>query len=184
MKTHWRKLKDNKHLGSWDLDDGNGGYKTIEVEIIKVTSITIEGFDGNEKTTPIVHFKGVSKPMIFNSTNGDKMEKITKTPYAEDWIGWLVTLHVLKVKSFKTYVDALRIKSARKPTTQAPTPVKPELTPQHPKWGDAVKSLTTKATTLETILGHFQISDANLEVLKAAIETTNTETPTNTETTE
>lgn len=177
MKTHWKKLQNPDYLGAYSLAKDSGEFGTMDVTIESLKSTMVTGPNNKSDECIICTFKGVKKPMILNATNCKTLVKLSKSEFIENWIGLTVTLYVAKVKAFGDTVDALRIRSFKQTA-----PVKPELTPQHPKWGDAVKSLTSKATTLDTILGHFQISDANLEVLKAAIETTNTET--NTETTE
>jgi len=149
MKTHWKKQFNYDYLGSYSLPDGNDLILTIA----KTGKEMITGQNGQKEECFVVHFKEDAKPMIMNRTNAKTIEKIY-TPYIEDWIGKSIQVYTEKVKAFGDVMDALRIRPKQ------PNLAKPELTPEHEKWGDAVNHLKS-GKPIEAITKHFELSEAN-----------------------
>jgi len=52
--------------------------------------------------------------MILNKENMKLIQKVTGTPYIEQWEGKVITLHVVPVRAFGETVDAVRVKFVRK----------------------------------------------------------------------
>ena len=109
----------------------------------------------------MVYFVENYKPLILNSTNSRGIERLAKSPYIEDWKGVKLNLEIQKVKAFGDVVDAIRI-SKNKPTI-----VLPELTPQHPKWAEAMKAVKSGRYPVEMIRKSYVISDSNYQLLQA-----------------
>ena len=123
-KTHFKKLMNPNYLGSWAIDEG----KTLTATVKNVNTEKVVGENGQNEECMVMHFTENVKPLILNATNAKKMQKLTKSPYIEDWCGKRIVIGTEKVKAFGDVVDAVRIKSlasgSAKPTTEtasAPT---------------------------------------------------------------
>ena len=103
--THWRKYRDQRFIGSWDIETGKDITVTIEkIERGKVNT------DRGEANLPILYFKGGKKGMVLNVTNAQIIEHNLKSPDIEEWIGKQITLYTAKVKVSGQLVDAIRVK--------------------------------------------------------------------------
>lgn len=110
MKTHWKKTIDKDWIGTYVLPEGSPidvVIKSILHEEVKIKGVKewhrVAYFEKNE------HF---DKPMLLNPTNCLRIEKLTGTPYIEDWkdINLKVTLCQEMDKAFGGGKDwALRI---------------------------------------------------------------------------
>lgn len=156
QKTHWKKLTHPDYLGAYELLDGSPTGKELTVTIDSVKREQITGADGKKEECTVCYLKG-QKPMILNSTNQKTMTKIFKSPYIEDWSGKRMTLYVAKVKAFGDTVDALRVRDK--------VPELPELTPQHPKWNDALSAVKAGNTTIEQIRKAYKLNETNEKLL-------------------
>ena len=107
MATHWKKLTNPNYLGAYAFDQNE--EKTVTIESVTEESVT--GSDGREADCMVLHFKEPNvKPMILNRTNAKTIEKITGTPYIEEWEGQKIILVVRTVTAFGGEVDAVRVK--------------------------------------------------------------------------
>ena len=71
--SHWRNLmKDNKYLGSWDLEV-NGKYEPKVVTIEKVYQDVMVGEMGKEDKV-FIKLKEFQKSMVANRTNFKRLE--------------------------------------------------------------------------------------------------------------
>lgn len=148
MTTHWKRLVNPDYIGAYSLDPGQEVTVTIE----RVEKRLVKGTDGKQEHCIVADLKG-NKPMILNRTNCKTIAKVYDTPFIEEWAGKQVVLYATKVKAFGEQVEALRIR-----------PVKPELellTPEHPRWEGAKKSLKEGKVTIETIKQNFKITKEN-----------------------
>lgn len=103
--THWRKYRDQRFIGSWDIEKGKELTVTIErVEVGKVNT------DRGESNLPVLYFKGGKKGMVLNVTNAKIIEYNLGTPDVEEWVGKLITLYGAKVKVGGELVEAIRVK--------------------------------------------------------------------------
>lgn len=156
VKTHWKKLHNPDYIGAYTLMDGD--VKELVVKIVSVKTKEVQSPDGKKEQCVVADLVG-QKPMILNATNMKTLQKLSGSPYVEDWSGLQVTLYVAQVKAFGDIVDAIRIR----PNLPAPA-VKPELTPTHAKWNGAVTALKAGNTTIEAIRSAYELSAEN-EVL-------------------
>ena len=150
-KTHWKKLHNPDYLGAYSLDES-----TMVVEIKKVEKRQIPGADGKKDDAVVAELVG-QKPMILNATNMKTIASLYGN-YIEDWVGKKITLFVATVKAFGTTTDALRVEA------KIPKSGLPELTPNHPKWGEAKASIE-KGFTPEQIRTRYQLSPENEKLL-------------------
>ena len=104
--THWKKLTNPNYLGAYSLQPNESRVVTI----VEVKREIIVGMEGKKDECTIAYLKG-EKPMILNSTNSKRIEKITGTPFIENWKGAEVMVYAEKIKAFGDIVDALRIKA-------------------------------------------------------------------------
>ena len=110
-KTHWRKILEKDHLGSVDLDTGNGEYKDITATIKEAVREKVKDMQsGEEEICLVLRFQEQYKPMIMNVTNAKMMQKLTNSKYIQDWAGVKIQIGTEKVKAFGEYHDALRIR--------------------------------------------------------------------------
>lgn len=130
-KTHWKKILDSNYLGGQDLDDGKGGHKTVHLTISKATNDTITGENGRKDNAPVVHFSNFPKPMILNKTNSKVIEKLTGSPYIEDWVGLTIEVYYdPDVRFGKDKVGGVRIRPKKIQPQKAPEPT-PECSDCH-----------------------------------------------------
>jgi len=111
--THWKKLTDPNYIGAHDFQPNQ--ELTVTIESIKKERIELFSGKGLEvKDCILATFKGAKKPMILNKENMKLIQKVTGTPYIEQWEGKVITLHVVPVRAFGETVDAVRVKFVRK----------------------------------------------------------------------
>jgi hypothetical protein len=107
-KTHWKKLDNPNYLGAYSLMDGT---KTeMNVTIKNVVTEEVKSDRGSE-SCKVAYFEDLDKPMILNTTNSLTIEKLTGSPYIQDWQGQRICLYIATIKAFGSEMDALRIKS-------------------------------------------------------------------------
>lgn len=155
-KTHWKKLTNPEYLGAYSLDEGEERTITIKEVVRK----TITGADGKNEECTVAILEN-EKPFILNVTNCKTLTKLYGTPYIEDWKNKMAIVYSQKIKAFGETVDALRIKNTM--------PSLPALTPDHPKWNDAIKALQAKKVTIETIKSRYALDQSNENLLKQAV---------------
>ena len=160
-KTHWKKLNNPNYLGTYALDPDEDLILTIQ----RANQEEVTGSDGKKEECLVLHFREDVKPMILNVTNAKQIERIYSTPYIEDWAGKKIQLYIAQINAFGQQMDAIRIRP------KAPSKQKEELTPDHPKWADAVENLSDGAVTIETIRKHFILSKEFEEILEEEAST-------------
>jgi hypothetical protein len=155
-QTHWKKLNNPDYLGSYFLEPGQELIGTIKV----VKKEVVTGADGKKEECTVIHFVEPGlKPMILNTTNAKMISKIHKTPYIEEWAGKKIQIYSTEVKAFGDVVEALRIRP------KIPETVKPSLTPTHPKWPAALKSIEEGIGTIEAIRKHYTLTAEDEKLL-------------------
>jgi len=161
-KTHYRKVFKSDHLGVADLEDlleeGKRLVFTIK-EVKQQTGVSVAGRKGNYN---IAYFHEKIKPLVLNATNSKTLKSFcNNSPWVEDWKEVPVELFIDEnVKMKGEIVGGVRIRSRQ------PVMDKPELTPKHPKWFAALKSIEDGKTTLEGIKKHYKISSENEKLMK------------------
>jgi len=165
-KTHYRKVFKSDHLGSADLEEMIEDKKRLVFTIDKVlqyikTDDRNSGVSvaGKRISANIAYLKG-AKPFVLNATNSKTMAKMTSSKHVEDWGGTVIELYIdSSVKMGKETVGGVRIK----PT--AATPVKPKLTPEHPKWEQAKIAVTTGEADWDSLTENWDITEDNFQLL-------------------
>ena len=113
VKTHWKSLQEGReYLGHWDFQPGE--EKTLTIKEVKKELVYDPSTREKEPATVGYFQDAAVKPMILNSTNQAMIEKVTGSPYIEDWAGEEIVLHVEKVQAFGERRDAIRVMN-RKP---------------------------------------------------------------------
>jgi hypothetical protein len=157
MKTHWRKIHDTEHLGAQDLE----GLASKIYQIEKAFQKDVQNQDGKKDTTIALQFLGEKKPMLVNVTNSQSIEKVTGSPYLEDWNGHYVELYVTQVRAFGAVVDALRIRP------KAPVLKKPTLDIGSAQFAKLRLKLLDGTASMDVALQHFEIPVEVQEALLA-----------------
>ena len=104
---HWRKMFDEKYVGSWDLPDDHP-----EVTMT-ITSVRREELMSEKGKThkPVIYFKESKsgKGMVLNKTNAKALAKA----YGNDvtaWAGKRVTIYKATCDAFGQQVECLRVR--------------------------------------------------------------------------
>lgn len=107
MRTHWKRLTNPDYLGAYAFDQGEEKLVTID----RVSEETITGPDGRADSCMVLYFRQKDiKPLILNRTNAKTIERLTESPFIEDWEGQSIILVVRTVSAFGSEVDAVRVK--------------------------------------------------------------------------
>ena len=107
MRTHWKKLTNPDYLGAYAFDQGEEKLVTID----RVSEEPVKGPDGRVEDCMVLHFRQRDiKPLILNKTNAKTIERLTESPYIEDWEGRSIVLVVRTVSAFGDQVEAVRVK--------------------------------------------------------------------------
>ena len=105
---HWKKMMDKDYLGSWDFEDGEGGFKEATLTITGVEKGTLKSSRGTD-TKPVASFKETTKKMVLNATNC----KSIASKHGNDTAAWVdakITLYVTKVDVGGESMDAIRVR--------------------------------------------------------------------------
>jgi hypothetical protein len=54
---------------------------------VTISEVLSETFNNSPNPKPVVHFKGVRKPLVLNKTNTQKLEDISGTDLMDNWPG-------------------------------------------------------------------------------------------------
>ena len=138
-ETHWKKWVDTNYLGSWNITNGK-----LVLQIASVKKERIFNQNKNaEESCVVAYFTDANyKPMILNKTNCKTLQKLTGSPYVENW-NVPVEIKAEKVKAFGELVDALRIsKTAPQKTAQTPTAPPPRAESEQLKCEDCAGTIT------------------------------------------
>ena len=155
-KTHWKKAFNKEYLGSHDLEDN----KDLVVVIDHVEIREIKDPQGSKEKRNIAVFKGNVKPMVLNVTNCKTIKTFSGSNYIEEWSNIPISIYSKEVKAFGELMDALRIRESQ------PTIQKPKLTPDHPKWLEAIAYLKKDGATMDKILSGWDVSEEHKQKLQ------------------
>ncbi len=148
--SHWRNLmKDNKYLGSWDLEV-NGKYEPTIVTIEKIYQDVMFGEMGKEDKV-FIKLKEFEKSMVSNRTNFKRLETFFNSFNPDDYTSKQIVLSVEKVKSPQGMVDALRFSTRPLPKKELPS-LPDEKLPV------AVESVKSGRTTIEKIQKQYTLT--------------------------
>ena len=158
-ETHYRKVFDSPYLSSADI------VEPVTLTIAKVTQET----DKTKKSKDVfntAYFKEAFirpgeklKPMILNATNSKMMDRLTGTPFIEDWAGKQITVYVdANVKFGRETVEGLRIRAAAQ---------RRSLTPEQTTAWDNAKAAYRRDGNLDKVLARCDMSQEHINQLIA-----------------
>ncbi len=156
-KTHWKKVFNKDYLGSHDLDE-----KDLKAIIHHVEVRAVKDSSGKEGKCNVAVFEGNIKPMILNVTNCKIIKRFSGTNYIEQWSNIPVTIYSKQIKAFGEETEGLRIREKQ------PVMKKESLTPDHPRWGEAIKYLGQPDSVIDNILKQYEVTEDNLSKLQEA----------------
>jgi hypothetical protein len=142
-------MKDNKYLGSWDLEV-NGKYEPTIVTIEKIYQDVMVGEMGKEDKV-FIKLKEFEKSMVSNRTNFKRLEIFFNSFNPDDYTSKQIVLSVEKVKSPQGMVDALRFSTRPLPKKELPS-LPDEKLPV------AVESVKSGRTTIEKIQKQYTLT--------------------------
>ena len=152
-------MKDNKYLGSWDLEV-NGKYEPKLVTIKKIYQDVFVGEMGKEDKVFLM-MNEFDKPMVCNRSNFKRLEKFFGTFDYNEYIGKQIVLNTEKVKSPQGMVDALRFSTR-------PLPKKTKKVLTDDQMEKATESVSNGRSTLSKISAVYELSDSQIKTLKDA----------------
>lgn len=149
--SNWkhRFAKDEKCIGSWDLDNGKGGYNSVVVTIEKFFEAEFISQMGKETKT-YAQLKEFKKPMIVNKTNFKRCSTFFNSMDDNDYLNKPIVLGVEQVPDPQggkgAKVDGLRFSTRPIPVA---TTTKPSIKDEDfPK---AIESVKSGAITIEKL---------------------------------
>lgn len=149
-KTHWKKLTNPNYLGTYALDPEEDLIATID----HVKKEEVTNPNGEKDDCTVCYFKEDIKPLILNVTNAKQIERLYGTPYIEDWAGKKIQIYIKDdIEAFGQITTGLRIRP------KVPKTTREELTPDHPKWPDAVENVANENTTIKIIRKHYKLDE-------------------------
>lgn len=151
--SHWRKVMNTKFLSGDELEkDGQ--------------IVTIESYNGEEFFSPktktkedhvVLKFKELSKSMILTNRKAKQISNVLNTPLMDEWVGRKIKIYPNQEKHFGEFFPVINIKEGKVE--------KEKLTPKHPKWDGAKKSLVAGSVTIEQIKSKYELSDKDEKLL-------------------
>jgi len=150
-------MKDNKYLGSWDLEV-NGKYEPKTVTIEKIYQDVFVGQMGKEDKVFLI-MKEFDKPMVCNRSNFKRLEKFFGTFDYNEYVGKQIVIGTEKVQSPQGMVDALRFSTR-------PLPKKTKQTLTSEMMDKAKNALESGRTTISKISATYELSKEQLKDLK------------------
>ena len=142
-------MKDNKYLGSWDLEV-NGKYEPTIVTIERIYQDVMVGEMGKEDKV-FIKLKEFEKSMVSNRTNFKRLEIFFNSFNPDDYTSKQIVLSVEKVKSPQGMVDALRFSTRPLPKKELPSLPDDKLPV-------AVESVKSGRTTIEKIQKQYTLT--------------------------
>lgn len=148
MKTHWKQLINPDYIGAYSLPNGSD----MNVTIISVSKEVVTCAGGKKEECTVAKLDG-QKPFILNRTNCKMIQRITNTPYIEEWVNVTITLYAAVTKLKGEDVECLRIRES--------LPQLPNLDKNHAKWIGAKKALKDGSVTIDQIKQKFTLTSEN-----------------------
>lgn len=105
---HFRKLYDERFLGSWDLE----GRDSAVVEIKEVKLEELRSQDGTTAKKPVLFFTRGKKGMVLNKTNAKEIAALFGND-TDGWVGKKIELFATKITAFGKEMDAIRVSNRR-----------------------------------------------------------------------
>lgn len=167
-RTDWRKYRKSTHLASADLDIMTSEGKRLVFNIKEVKYETKVNVSGTKMDGFFCYFKEPIKALKLNTSNLLVLSSFVKAKgisindiyVVEEYKDLIIELFVDRnVKFMGDIVDGVRI------LPKQPILTKPELTPEHARWGEALKAF--KEGKGEGVKKVFSISTDNLKTLEA-----------------
>lgn len=166
-KTHYRNVFKSDHLGVADLEDmiEKGIRLVFTIKEVKQHMIVPNDKNsgvmvaGNRISANIAYFVENIKPMVIKSKNSKTLKKLYGSSWIEEWKELLIELYIdPSVKYAGEITGGVRI------NPKQPTAIKPEITPESPKWAAAVDNYK-KNQNMAGITKHYSVSEANQKLL-------------------
>ena len=109
---HWRKMFDERFVGSWDFD-GKESF-TATISGVKVEEMADQ--NGTKLHKPVVYFEKAKKGLVLNKTNAKTIAELygNKT---EQWKGKAIVLFATTCEAFGKQVECVRVRN-QVPRTQ------------------------------------------------------------------
>jgi len=106
--THWRKLRNEKYLGSWDFEE-NKEYTFL---INSVKREEIPSRNGGNDFRPVIYTSSSPKGIVLNVTNA-KMVEILHGPEIEGWVDKKVIVTIKRETVKKESMLVIRLLNKR-----------------------------------------------------------------------
>ena len=104
--SHWRKLYDDRFVGSWDFD----GKETFTATIKELKLEEMRDHDGETIRKPVLYFDKAKKGMVLNKTNARTIADLYGSN-TDTWTGKKIVLFATMCKAFGKDVECVRVKN-------------------------------------------------------------------------
>lgn len=101
---HFKKLFDQKYVGSWDLE----GHPSVSVTIGKVELEEMRSPKGSTVKKPVLYFIGSAKGLVLNTTNATIIAN-THGNNTDAWPGKKLIMFATRCPAFGSWEDCIRI---------------------------------------------------------------------------
>lgn len=102
--TDYRKFFDKDYIGSWDLE---GKDVTLVIDRVEGKTLTAPG--GAKSKKPVIFFKGTTKGMALNVTNGKTIAGMYGSE-VNDWAGKRITIFPTTTTFGAATVECIRVR--------------------------------------------------------------------------
>ena len=110
------ELKNSKYLKKEDVDPA----VKVTIKSCEMQNVALESQHPEEKW--VMFFEEFDKPLVLNSTNGQAIANICKSPESDDWIGSVIVLYNDPNVGFQGKITGgIRVRAVK--TKQASKPV-------------------------------------------------------------
>ena len=105
---HWRKMFDERFIGSWSFEDQPDAKVTIKA--IKVEELRTQ--DGTAAKKPVLYFEKTDKGLVLNKTNAKTIAEMYGNN-TDEWIGKRIVLFRSECMAFGKEVECVRVRNQK-----------------------------------------------------------------------
>ena len=156
--THWREFFKSDFFAACDL--ATGEERSLTIKAVGRKEVPVPNSSKKDLCLVAEFREAGTRPMVINVTNSKAMAKMFGTPHIEQWVGRRIQVYQSVTKFKGEDVDCLRIRP-KEPPAQLP-----ELTPQSPRWEEAVMKFSRGELSISGIRRLYRLTDENAEYLQ------------------
>ena len=106
MSPHYRKLFDERFIGSYDFE----GKASVTVEIAGISVEELRDNSGTAVNKPVLTFKGAKKGLVLNKTVAKTIAELYGNN-TDKWIGKKIVMFATTCQAFGETVECVRVQN-------------------------------------------------------------------------